>query len=571
MPPPNTLTPVRSKFRLVTRLGIDSPGAAATGIGGGNLQEFETVHVTTTNGLNGIPHASAMLAVGRNIRTGELARIHESARDLTALTRAEIVLEPEGEFAPGVPWPEGQHVIFDGFVTGIGTKRANGRIHLVVNLIHWLSDLSYSSALNANSHPSNPFTLHHRASMLYGSAGGQKGSFVGANLAQNALGALDPTQDLWGGIKKVFCAITGEKFVQFSSKDGACIGPPPGDNTRAADALRRIEGESGDTCDFPLEFGVTSTIIDNEGIRANVANAIREQISQVSVESWRGTTLWNKLMDHVGQFLLGVVPMVDRALVVPFVPCLRTTWREVELEDQAFVEESLHIPRPIRSVAIWSKQERPTGYIGKGDPVGFGGCFSPDEESLESGDGLALVRTGPRWANNLSASDTYTEESQGTKGDDPVNLDGTLSSLPNQGGSGNGPPEEIISRGAPYLARYAQALYYNEVLRGRVGQFSGKLRFDIAPGSSIKINGAQREPFINSQVDDDVTEPIYAVVTSVSTGLNAEQSTAATGYQIAYIRTEAENQDNRFSTDRHAFFEQTHPGAPLVPELAFEE
>ena len=48
-------------------------------------------------------------------------------------------------------------------------------------------------------------------------------------------------------------------------------------------------------------------------------------------------------------------------------------------------------------------------------------------------------------------------------------------------------------------------MYFNEMLKGRRGQLSGPLRFDIAPGSCVKIQGAGR-PSIRIETETDTAQ-----------------------------------------------------------------
>jgi hypothetical protein len=113
---------------------------------------------------------------------------------------------------------------------------------------------------------------------------------------------------------------------------------------------------------------------------------------------------------------------------------------------------------------------------------------------------------------------------------------------------------------------YAKMIFNQNALRGRSGNFSGRLRFDIAPGSHVKITGSP-EPFIGNT--DALAANTYGQVARVTIEIDAENRRAATAFQTLYLRNDAENASDRTSIADHPFF----PGAigkggfPLRPEF----
>ena len=112
---------------------------------------------------------------------------------------------------------------------------------------------------------------------------------------------------------------------------------------------------------------------------------------------------------------------------------------------------------------------------------------------------------------------------------------------------------------------YARAVYIHQALRGRTGQLNGKLRFDIAPGSTVKIEGTS-EPFLK---DDGLGYNLIGDVIRVTIAINAESAQASTAFQLGNVRTESENEDDLTSIDQHPLYTTKFLGAPLVPALGF--
>lgn len=530
-------------------------------------QVFETVQVTMNYPLNEIPSASVTLAVGRDVRAvSQQATIHQAANSLRTFLPAKIFLTPIGDIDEGVPWPGGRQMIFDGYLAGLGYRRSNNRLYATANLIHWLSDLGASSALSATSHPSNPLMYHDGATtrLVTKPVEGEPDPstsegppiFLTSHLGAKIVTKTTISQDLWeSALKKFFIAITEQNFMAFDEAHRLGINPRTNDGAKAA--LQKMISDS--------TARLTLKPTDDTVVNGRIATAIVEGFFSPTPAEYANTTLWHKLMELSASLNFAIVPRVDTALVVPFMPCLREAHTEILLDSHDFLDQSLLIPRPLRAVAIYGGKGLPSD----NPPVSaeelatseFGGKFEPAENKDRKG--VVLIRRGPFWLSGIVESDIIVTQSTGVEESAPVNHSGQQSSSPAKGKKDGLTKTEAITKSSRAWARYAQAVYYTEVLRGRVGQFSGKVRFDVAPGSTVRIEAASGK----FQVEDQLAESIFACVTGVSMGFNAEGSQAGTGFQLAFIRTEKENESESFSTERHPLYGTAWKGADLVPEL----
>ena len=128
-------------------------------------QQFRCADFSWNFGLNRIPTARATLAIGRDARSLEKARIHDQAGldAVKTLNKATVRFIPHGEwrpddhsgFATGYGrWDEANdQTIFAGYVTGVGYRKQQGVTRFSVQLIHWLADLQFSSCLTNQTHP----------------------------------------------------------------------------------------------------------------------------------------------------------------------------------------------------------------------------------------------------------------------------------------------------------------------------------------------------------------------------------------------------------------------------------
>jgi len=121
------------------------------------------------------------------------------------------------------------------------------------------------------------------------------------------------------------------------------------------------------------------------------------------------------------------------------------------------------------------------------------------------------------------------------------------------------------------MEKYAQMIYATNTLRGRDGVITGKLRFDICPGTTIRV---QSKSEIHSDGVDQLATDLIGFVARVTVAINAEISSAVTTLELTNIRTDAENNQSgkddkgRYSMGTHPFFNASYfKYAPLVEGL----
>jgi hypothetical protein len=116
------------------------------------------------------------------------------------------------------------------------------------------------------------------------------------------------------------------------------------------------------------------------------------------------------------------------------------------------------------------------------------------------------------------------------------------------------------------MQQYARMMYAVNALAGREGTIVGKLRFDIAPGTTVMIQ-ARGDNYLSAGVDTLATD-LYGFIAKVHISINAEQASATTAFEVTNLRTAKENESQRFSMIEHPFFMENYfKYAPLVPAL----
>lgn len=526
---------------------------------------YSVVQYMSSNAMDEIPRASCLLALGRNARDGNAeATIHDTASELKLMLPAQVLFKPSGQWKPGGgDWPDEAEVIFDGFFTGFAFTKAQGRIQVVARLIHWSVLLGFSSTLSRSSHPGNYAALAYEA--IHNSVG--TGSTNRSNNLAHHIGhellSANVEDDVWGSLKDFLCSLSEQDLI----RTGNCGLEETGVNEAAKGALSKFEGGFEGDCIRDYKYAVPLRLPDSE-ITAELAESVSLYINQKQVESFSSMTFWDLIVKALGPtFMFKTVPMADRALTIAYTPGLRETWNvEINPEDYSSLSMDSVVPRPLRAVGVYTGSETSTGATGTqsgtiSDLVV--NCFAPNNADQS---GLILFVSPPPWLATLPTILNFADSTTGVPEKDP-----SRSILAPKGAgteTDRKRPAEILSSSEDIFERYAQSVYIQEMLRGRTGTLSGKLRFDIAPGSNIRIKGTS-DQFLGGI--DDLAAALIGTVVRVTTAINAEAKRAETTFQMTHLRTEAENEDDRTSTDQHPIYgSAAFKGAPMIPNYCFD-
>lgn len=525
-------------------------------------KHYPVTQYSTSWAANEVPYATVLLAVGRNVADQLPAEIH-NANDYRQMVKAKVWFLGKKEYGLNTDWPENAVAIFDGFLVGLGLRKVSGKMHVVANLVHWLAALSFSSSVSANSHVSNPTSLSAAAvldAIVSTSPGNYISSLSGASISANHV-----VDDIWEAIKSVFCALAQVEVRPPALLECGGAGTLS-KNDGAIQALERIEGP-GESCAEPYRYGVPLKM--NGIANGTIASGIASAIGTETVQSWAYASFWDKL---VGQFCpmfgLAVVPMMDTAIVVADVPAFRGgVWKDISADEYSAFDSSCELSRPLRAVATQSEFGSQTqgGFEERTSGITIGGCYA--EDSVTPADGMVLFVSPPMWISCAQSVSSFAGNAGGTLTEKASRSTTTPVNPPDP----NAPTWGTFGTDINKLLRdYCHDVYVHNMLRGRSGSFSGKLRFDIAPLSIVKINTTS-ERFIGAG-QDQLAVTMYGCVQRVNTTINAEAGLAGTTFLLSHVRTEAENQVDRTSVDRHPLFGQSihgggKHGSPLHPDF----
>lgn len=533
--------------------------------------------------LNKIPSARVSVAVGRDAHTLKRAMIHDTVDKLKILKRAQIILCPKGQWnhcdpLDGPRWTAaGEQVIFDGYLTGVGYRKSRGTMQFSVSLIHWLADLGFSSALSNQSHPGNPSRFRWLAAWgQLGNTVTKRNSFISTFTADALFIPESIATDFWErSIHQFFCALSAEDILDVVGPE-YCHGMG-GSNEEAQAALARIETHlaaaeaPGTTCEDGAGSPYWKPLPMVRGsVFNNIAKSISADMRNRTIDSFFSSTLWDKLVGDIGpRYKFSLVPKVQTAQIVPFVPGLRTTFDQefgngvvLDVRDISYIDSSSFIPRPLRAVGIiQGASPSSTGALGADVLTELGGCFAPDINMK----GTVIYLQPPSWLANAP----YHAHSPSKTLLAPVPSSSTTPQAPGGavGDETGETPNSTINQMGDYYDRAARYEFVQEMLRGRYAVIQGKLRFDIAPGTNISILNRD-PPFLDL---DGLSGDMVGSVVRVGIALNAESGVAGTSFQLDNVRTMNENTDDRTSIAAHPLYSTIFSGAPLLHEYVFPE
>ncbi len=171
---------------------------------------------------------------------------------------------------------------------------------------------------------------------------------------------------------------------------------------------------------------------------------------------------------------------------------------------------------------------------------------------------MILFKPAPRWIGEMVSFAQRADESSG--GNNAV----ISTAIQPDSGSTNGAAElagQKTEIQKDFLNRYAHTLYSIECLKGSQGILSGPVRFDVAPGSAVRVETTG--DLSAAPGKDKLAGPLFAEVLRVSFVADAQQGQCGTSFHLAHTRSEAQNK-SKIGLDAHPMYRQKFNGAPLL-------
>ncbi len=525
----------------------------------GDVNFTDVISFSASFALNAIPVATMTVATGRKIGSNEKATIHRRRDDLKPGDVAVVTLTITNHDGATGKMESGKYVIFRGKYAGIGYQRGHQYANYTIQLIHWLDDINQGSMVNGNWFPGAPYDLAQNAgyyslSLREGNSG--FGPIPSVDVNNEFINYTNISTDLWDAvISPVFDRIAHYPLPRYQ------------DDTQAAsdaqrkpilDALARM-GASG-----PGGAYYKPLALNLEGLSAaNTAWGVKEALLKDAGASFAYTTFWNKLVgEYAPQFYFAISPSAEFALPIPFFAGLNTPYKLIMADEYNYAAFNASVIQQLESVDVFYSANGDSGYgIGARtdgqpspsfrEPLGF---YPPG--NVQNKRGFKMLKEPPTWMANITPSPIFSPATTATAGSrkDSTSPSGGTRTTP--GNYYTAPRYTLAQQASAVATKFAEHWYKTEVLYQRHGEMSGKLRFDIAPGSIVAIE--------TPAADLDKPDILFATATQVSYAIDAERGAAGTSFTLAHIRTGAENDSEYLTSSTPPLYKTAWKGAPLA-------
>ncbi|NDD52306.1 hypothetical protein EBZ39_00240 [bacterium] len=536
----------------------------------------DIVAISGTFALNSIPKASLVMACGINATTNKPATAHRVLQNVKMRAKVKVTLEVQTTDGKESKSPSQNIVVFEGYYAGFGFQRAQDNAQYTLHLVHWLDDLNEGSMLSRNFFPGAGYSLAENANS-WSIQAGQGGSGIVC-----AVPRLDPrnqyiqygkyTSDFWAEtIKPILMTI-----ADWPRPDDAC--KPPGEagtEDTIKKALERMPGpQYGNPRPgkLPLNFDDLKEPLNP----AKLNKAIEASLSQSGLAGFNYSTFWSMLIGvWAPNFFFAISPGVQWANVIPYFGGLRfqeggSGFKTIEADEYGYANFMCNTGTILEAINVFWGQSSSSGIIA-GDvklisKTSFcqpAGSFPPLD--MRDHRGTILVKEPPGWVTEYVGFAAYSQGSSGLVG----RYTGGAMETPDsgnptpEGGKPDRPEAHRQIKQSRLLDVFAEQWYKTEFLQQRYGEFSGKLRFDIAPGSIVKIKAPTRTmPMLPDNTD------MVGMVAQVSFVINAELAQAGTSFSLTNIRSVKEDGEELKTAPLPPFYKKPWPGGPLSLPMA---
>ena len=471
-------------------------------------KKIELISVALRYAVNDIPTGRLELAMGYNAETLEPSAAHTVLAGVKATTGIKVFCKLEPDESAKKEIPEGTFMIFDGYTAGpVGmTKSIDGQLGLTLQIVGWLEDLNYSSVASSSFYPDAPenFFKHVGYNVI-----NESGTTM---VAVEDLRRLSENfdKDVWGVLKKIFEKLAAGNTVEDSIRGGDAT-----PNQSVIDALGRFD-QNITTAKLSLDPVFSAAPALPDAMTSTMSGTLFSTIS--------GSTAWSKLLDASGLFFFRIIPIPDGAAAVPHFSVLSgEPFATIKASEQFSISLQPSLPRQI--AALWLVRREALGLVDATQAGEYGFMVGAADTSSngQPARGMVVTKMLPEWMSQSMVSANLTKNPS--------------ASIPNSQKRVKGAPPvpPVIFRmekGGPGFI-LAKMLLLLEQYKMRIGSVTGKVRFDIGPGSFVKIEGTGL-PTIGFSPN------MLANVTQVNLSFSAMQPSASTTFVLSHIRTEDE-------------------------------
>ena len=529
-------------------------------------ERIEIAQLVITYALDSVPLAAFTPVVGRDPRTGEEQNAIDSLLDAEPYIEVKIYVKgeteedsPQGSGTPGFKYDEDM-LVFDGYYQGVryvsGMNPAGGSVVVAGIAAGWLTGLIGTNAQTRLNTVKGPGSFAEVANV---SVEGSENPVAMVNVTSAFSVAADKAvTDLWKEfIKPLFTAITETKAVWGSS-----------DNTAAVSALDRMDDEAAfpaDSADTTLSFGAVRGDVPEKAIGEWLGNSVARRVYY----DWRGSTLWDALVNMGRDFLFRIVPLIETATCAPVFGALGgDPYMVIKPDEYHDVTMNAQTPEIVTKVVVVSSAAAIPGPFQAapkiGAVIGIASCEEVWGGPVLPAAGETVRVDAPDWLAAETSVGYMTRQSLGDRINvpDAVNPDAFLVV----------PEEEKDYRKIynNYLSseignKFAQTIMHDVMFNTRSGTVTGRFRLDISPGSTIAVELIGGGKFS----DDNEPRYVYGLVEETRITMNAGTAGgsgfASTSYRMTNIRTAQEHTGygGYLTNDVHPLYDVAFRGTKL--------
>jgi len=528
-----------------------------------DISQFEITYQ-----LDQIPQAIFFPVVGRDPRSGKVAKALETLLDAQPFSSVRIYMKgeteedsPEAPAEPGFPYGENVK-IFEGYYQGVsyrsGRTPAGGAVTVAGIASGWLLGLlGTSTQTNLNT--------------VKGPGGFAEVANVGneENVNPNALFNLSnaftvtadkAVTDLWREfIKPLFVALTDTETVWGDD-----------DNQSAQEALERMDDDAAFEDDLTLSFGNVKGDVPEKIL----GNWLGANVAKRAYDEWRKGSIWSALQTMASDFTFRIVPLIDTATCAPVFGALGgDAYMIIKPDEYHAVSMDFQTPELVTKLVVISRVAAQLGGFTKQGVTGtIVGQASAEDAWAGPGvyvKGKIIKIDAPMWLATEPLIGEITRNSLGKDQmaiPDAVNPD-AFKIIPDTA-------EDYSEIYDNYLTSvtgdaYAKVMLLNFMLFTRQGSISGRLRLDISPGSTIavevigggKFSGGDSEPkYVYGLVDK--------VVLMMNAGGEGGTGIAGTTFSMTNVRTGQEHTGygGLLTEETHPIYDTVFRGTKLWTE-----
>jgi len=525
------------RFRAWLEVGGEPDGPE----GGSQGTVFPITSAAITASLNSIPVATVTIATGIRMQDGKASPIHGKAG---------------AELRNPKKWPWARlyfknlqtnetAVIFEGFVEHSGQSYSFASTEVPLTIRHWLYALDAHPAISSVTHPSSaaPYVQMLYYKSLPGSTGtgGSADQKVGLVFKQMMDAVYMAGMDGFAkdviehGVKETIRSMTRLSEYYTPWDIGAMIDEqkilkpdiPLSVETILAERIKTGDSSSGqlEKDQFPI-LKVQSK---------NDSNAIVERmfdaLMKMDCESYQCNSLWATLIQLAAKFGFMVVPRVHEVRFIPkwFMAKIN---KIKQLKGVVSSNGSWEHSRPIGAAIVL-----PTSIDGKG----ISAVDAPGMQSLENDSAMAtygiyvppngtpgtlLVRQRADWAGEVAFPGLVRN---------PQNMDQKEANEETATTDDGTPPAEKEADGRGFYDALAEEAYWDEVLKGRRADLVYPIRFDVCPGSTVRIKTGG-DVRLSRSGQDQLTTEFVGFVLSMRLTFDTINAATAAQYTLTHVR-----------------------------------